>query len=179
MFSCLSIERKGQKSEKMQQSIEIKQRKVTAKEWSATKSARATDHLYWTINRRSCISHPCLQVNLNNYADSRSKRRLIRKQPRNKLLFYEKSPNFCDPNPKVDSPGTTGRFCNKTSKGTDNCETLCCGRGYNTLRVKRSERCNCKFHWCCYVVCQTCTYNEWVTVCKWYMQILCKLRRRY
>lgn len=82
------------------------------------------------------------------------------------LLFYEQSPNYCDPNPEVDAPGTSGRLCNKTSSGVDNCETLCCGRGYNTLRVRRTERCDCKFHWCCYVVCQTCEYNEWVTVCK-------------
>ncbi|KAL3854683.1 hypothetical protein ACJMK2_013941 [Sinanodonta woodiana] len=106
------------------------------------------------------------KVNFLNTADNRSRRRLVRKQKNTMLLYYEKSPNFCDPNPEVDSPGTTGRFCNKTSDVVDNCETLCCGRGYNTLRVKRTERCHCKFHWCCYVVCQTCTYNEWVTVCK-------------
>ncbi|KAK3599051.1 hypothetical protein CHS0354_012539 [Potamilus streckersoni] len=110
--------------------------------------------------------HKATEVNFLNTADNRSRRRLVRKQKNSMLLYYEKSPNFCDPNPEVDSPGTTGRFCNKTSDVVDNCETLCCGRGYNTLRVKRTERCHCKFHWCCYVVCQTCTYNEWVTVCK-------------
>ncbi|KAL4217417.1 Protein Wnt-10a [Mactra antiquata] len=106
------------------------------------------------------------RVNISNKTDKRSKRRLVKKQKNSELVYYEKSPNYCDPNPKVDSPGTTGRFCNKTSDGVGNCDTLCCGRGYNTLKVKRTERCNCKFHWCCYVVCQTCVYNEWVTVCK-------------
>lgn len=107
-----------------------------------------------------------LQVDVLNKVKTHYKK--IRKYTRKTdLLFYEQSPNYCDPNPEVGAPGTSGRLCNKTSSGADNCETLCCGRGYNTLRVKRTERCDCKFHWCCYVVCQTCEYNEWVTVCKW------------
>ena len=103
---------------------------------------------------------------MNNKTDKKFRKRLVKKMKKTDLVYYEKSPNFCDSNPNVDSPGTTGRYCNKTSEGVGNCDTLCCGRGYNTLKIRRTERCNCKFHWCCYVVCQTCIYNEWVTVCK-------------
>ncbi|XP_062570962.1 protein Wnt-10a-like isoform X1 [Saccostrea cucullata] len=115
--------------------------------------------------RRKYRSARKVKVDVLNKVKTHYKK--IRKYTRKTdLLFYEQSPNYCDPNPEVDAPGTSGRLCNKTSSGADNCETLCCGRGYNTLRVRRTERCDCKFHWCCYVVCQTCEYNEWVTVCK-------------
>ncbi|XP_070187215.1 protein Wnt-10a-like [Littorina saxatilis] len=107
-----------------------------------------------------------VQLDVTNSAHGRIFKRNGKRPRRMELLYFERSPNFCDPNPMVDSPGTTGRLCNKTSTGVDNCETLCCGRGYNTLKVKRSERCHCKFYWCCYVECKVCTYNEWVTVCK-------------
>ncbi|XP_060074308.1 protein Wnt-10a-like [Ylistrum balloti] len=106
-----------------------------------------------------------VKVNILNAAAARY-RRIRRNTRKSDLIFYERSPNYCDVNPRVDSIGTSGRLCNKTSSGVNNCQTLCCGRGYNTLRVKRTERCDCKFHWCCYVVCKTCSYNEWVTVCK-------------
>ncbi|XP_052831939.1 protein Wnt-10b isoform X2 [Octopus bimaculoides] len=97
----------------------------------------------------------------------RKRKRLRGRYPRKTdLVYYEKSPSFCDPDPEIDSLGTTGRFCNRTGSDVDNCDTLCCGRGYNTLRVRRTERCNCKFYWCCYVLCDECVFDEWVTVCK-------------
>lgn len=88
------------------------------------------------------------------------------KPSRKNLVYYDESPNYCEPDEKLDVPGTTERVCNKSKADIDWCGTLCCGRGYNTVLVTKTERCNCRFHWCCYVVCETCTRKEWVTVCK-------------
>lgn len=64
------------------------------------------------------------------------------------------------------SLGTAGRVCNKTSRGTDGCEVMCCGRGYDTTRVKRITKCECKFKWCCAVECKDCEEAVDIHTCK-------------
>lgn len=82
------------------------------------------------------------------------------------LVYYETSPNFCDPNPQTGSFGTRDRVCNLTSHGIDGCDLLCCGRGHNTRTERRKEKCHCIFHWCCYVSCQECVRVYDVHTCK-------------
>lgn len=62
--------------------------------------------------------------------------------------------------------GTSGRECNRSSLSTDNCGLLCCGRGYHTERVLVKEKCNCRFVWCCSIVCDTCEYYKTIHYCK-------------
>jgi len=86
----------------------------------------------------------------------------------NDLVFLQKSPNYCHQNGTIGSMGTHGRVCLPNARPSDarSCAQMCCGRGYTTMKTKIKERCKCKFHWCCYVECQTCTKNVELTLCK-------------
>ena len=64
------------------------------------------------------------------------------------------------------SMGTAGRECNKTSMDTDGCDIMCCGRGYTTDVIQRVDKCECKFHWCCEVICKNCTKTVERHTCK-------------
>ncbi len=52
------------------------------------------------------------------------------------------------------------------SRGTDGCEVMCCGRGYDTTRIKRITKCECKFKWCCAVECKNCEEAVDIHTCK-------------
>uniref|UniRef100_A0A0K8TFX1 Protein Wnt n=1 Tax=Lygus hesperus TaxID=30085 RepID=A0A0K8TFX1_LYGHE len=84
----------------------------------------------------------------------------------NDLIYIDESPNYCVPNPSLGSLGTQGRICNRTSQGMDGCNLMCCGRGYNTRKVSIGERCDCSFHWCCYVKCNQCYKTVDIHSCK-------------
>ena len=47
------------------------------------------------------------------------------------LLYMDESPDYCTTSDQTGSIGTQGRVCNKTSPGTDGCNLMCCGRGYD------------------------------------------------
>lgn len=49
--------------------------------------------------------------------------------------------------------GMEGRVCNATSGGADRCQEPVLRPG---PRDVRKVKCGCKFHWCCFVECETC-----------------------
>ena len=108
-------------------------------------------------------------ANLTTLASLYNKRREKRKSrdsiSDNELVFVSKSPNFCRQNFRLGIPGTRGRRCVRGQKGSSGCGHLCCGRGYSVLVERRIEACECKFVWCCEVVCKQCEVVEEIPVC--------------
>ncbi|XP_047932191.1 protein Wnt-11b-like [Anser cygnoides] len=82
------------------------------------------------------------------------------------LVYLINSPDYCVPNVHLGSQGTQDRQCNKSSLGSEGCDLMCCGRGYNAYTEEVVERCHCKYHWCCYVVCKRCRRLVERYVCK-------------
>lgn len=81
------------------------------------------------------------------------------------LVYVSSSPEYCEYDINSGSLGTHGRRCNKTSRGLDGCDLLCCNRGYTSFQERVKERCSCKFHWCCFVKCRTCIRDVTVHTC--------------
>ncbi|GFW75874.1 protein Wnt-2b [Trichonephila clavipes] len=82
------------------------------------------------------------------------------------LVYFEHSPDYCTPNKSIGTLGTGGRRCVKDSMGSEGCDILCCGRGYDTRRELFVEKCGCKFDWCCKVQCKVCREMKDVYTCK-------------
>ncbi|XP_053574328.1 protein Wnt-9b [Bombina bombina] len=76
------------------------------------------------------------------------------------LVYLDESPSFC--RPSRFSPGTAGRPCTRETT----CDSLCCGRGYNTQSRLVTFSCHCQVHWCCHVECQKCVQQQDAYTCK-------------
>ncbi|XP_043670118.1 protein Wnt-1-like isoform X2 [Vespula pensylvanica] len=81
------------------------------------------------------------------------------------LVYLEDSPDYCERNITLGIPGTRGRICNRTSPGLDGCRLLCCGRGYQTRVRDVTEKCSCRFVWCCHVKCELCRQRREEHIC--------------
>ncbi|KAL2093947.1 hypothetical protein ACEWY4_011259 [Coilia grayii] len=107
------------------------------------------------------------QVVMNQYGTGFTQAlRKLKRPTKNDLVYFEDSPDYCIRDYESGSAGTGGRVCNRTSRGADSCEVMCCGRGYDTSRVSRTTKCECKFHWCCAVHCRDCHEEVDVHTCK-------------
>ncbi|XP_016110151.1 protein Wnt-8a-like isoform X1 [Sinocyclocheilus grahami] len=83
---------------------------------------------------------------------------------RTELLYMEDSPDYCAKNLSLGLHGTEGRECLQSGKNLSqwekrSCRRLCheCGLKVEERRIGTVSSCNCKFHWCCTVKCETCT----------------------
>uniref|UniRef100_A0A915PX77 Protein Wnt n=1 Tax=Setaria digitata TaxID=48799 RepID=A0A915PX77_9BILA len=57
------------------------------------------------------------------------------------LVFLDDSPDYCVENRAQGTMGTTGRICRKGSHGSESCDFLCCGRGYNSYTKEIETKC--------------------------------------
>ncbi|ESN99004.1 hypothetical protein HELRODRAFT_186498 [Helobdella robusta] len=86
----------------------------------------------------------------------RRKNKSSKKLTKSDIAYFNQPLDYCELNLKKGSFGTKGRFCNKTSSGTDGCSHMCCGRGFYSKKITVHEQCHCKFRWCCEVKCKVC-----------------------
>lgn len=106
-------------------------------------------------------------VRMKRHTKRRKGRKVEQSVNEDDLVYIRKSPNYCNNDARLGILGTSGRICNKTSNGPDSCEHLCCGRGYNIQRVLKEGLCNCRFRWCCEVICEQCQPKEdYIYTCK-------------
>ena len=86
----------------------------------------------------------------------------------NDLIYLLDSPNYCNKDMYHGTIGTQGRLCNATGLEVsgEHCERICCGRGYVKHRIIKTQKCNCKFTWCCDVSCEECRRHVTEYRCK-------------
>lgn len=94
-----------------------------------------------------------------------------RSPPSDSLVYLEKATDYC----QLRTNFTRGRQClpqaileaqqreqvkyNSMQEYFPPCEEFCCNREFQEETTSVSELCNCRFVWCCDVVCETCSVN--------------------
>ncbi|XP_047127276.1 secreted signaling factor Wnt8 isoform X1 [Hydra vulgaris] len=77
------------------------------------------------------------------------------------LVYLTESPDYCKKNSSIEVQGTLNRECNHHLD--DSCKKLCSSCGYRKhsfVKTIENMQCNCKFRWCCTVVCEKCVSRQ-------------------
>lgn len=104
---------------------------------------------------------------------------LQKKIKKRRLVFLDESPNYCRPNETTGYPGLIGRSVSsdpsahsRHSRATrlqfKNFRQMCvnqCGFKIERKEVNVQTSCQCRFHWCCKVECETCPSKRIVLTC--------------
>ncbi|VDQ16663.1 unnamed protein product [Trichobilharzia regenti] len=98
--------------------------------------------------------HEAIQV---TYLNNRLVSMKALEQLKNDLIYTSESPTFCHHDPRYGSIGTYGRQCDENSQGLNSC--------FKRQTFVQQERCDCKFQWCCKVVCKTCRKTVVISTC--------------
>lgn len=129
--------------------------------WKATSDMRSIGHhLKSRLERAKFLRH---SNSPNN--DSRVS---LRDAKSPDLVYFQLSPSFCDPSSHLRTFGVANRVCmisNATHSAGD-CDRMCCDRGYASTREMIEENCNCRFHWCCEVLCEKCVRFRFISKCR-------------
>lgn len=90
---------------------------------------------------------------------------LLHQTNRDDLVHLHKSPNYCEANERNGFAGISSRVCSNDPEKPDNCDRLCCGRGYREIVYQHSYKCDCKFQYCCSIWCSVCEKEIKALVC--------------
>lgn len=132
--------------------------------WYRLPPFRTLGHLLHEIYLRNSVRVKKAEAPSLVYVDDK----YTKPKKETEAVYLKDSPNYCERNLTRGLLGTKGRICSKdtSDQQADVCDVMCCGRGYDTRIVIRNSRCNCKFHWCCYVKCKSCSENAVLHTCK-------------
>ena len=89
-----------------------------------------------------------------------------------RLVYLDPSPHHCVRNDTLGYRGMLGMTCKSFGVNATECNYFIekcksCNLGYQTVEHEYEEvnKCNCKFHWCCYVQCEKCKKMSYITTC--------------
>lgn len=83
------------------------------------------------------------------------------------LLYNRQSPTYCGKDSYLGVVGVSGRECDPNSDGPNSCANLCgaCGRGTVENHEAIEHQCDCTFHFCCEIRCDTCNTDRIYYTC--------------
>lgn len=81
------------------------------------------------------------------------------------LIHLHKSPDYCEPDERQGYAGIESRECSDIPWAPNNCDKLCCGRGYSLRVHMHVYDCDCQFQWCCEVQCSKCRKEIKMLMC--------------
>lgn len=84
---------------------------------------------------------------------------------KDELIHLHKSPDYCEADPRHGFPGIQSRVCSNNPLAPNNCDKLCCGRGFTTHVYQQTFKCDCKFQYCCSIYCSVCEKEVKVIDC--------------